>query len=80
MDHLIRFLENKRLKDRIAGIFGSYGWSGGAMKGLTYFVKRMKWELLEPFVEVRGAPFAEDLQNCARLGRTIAKRLGTPSR
>ena len=75
MDHFIRLLENKMLKDRIAGIFGSYGWSGGAMKELTDFVKRLKWELLEPVVEVKGAPFEEDLQNCSLLGRNIAERL-----
>ena len=44
MDHFIRLLENKMLRNRIAGVFGSYGWSGGAMKELSDFVRRMKWE------------------------------------
>jgi flavorubredoxin len=75
MDSLLRLLENKMLKDRIAGIFGSYGWSGGAMKELTDFVNRMKWELVEPVVEVKCTPAEEDLRNCERLGVNIAKRL-----
>jgi flavorubredoxin len=75
MDHFIRLLENKVLKDRIAGIFGSYGWSGGAMNELTDFVKRMNWELLEPRVEAKCSPSEEDLRNCALLGRNIAERL-----
>jgi flavorubredoxin len=75
MDNLLRLLENKMLKDRIAGIFGSYGWSGGAMKELSDFVNRMKWELVEPAVEVKCAPTEEDLRNCERLGVNIAKRV-----
>jgi flavorubredoxin len=61
MDHLIRLLKNKMLEDRIAGIFGSYGWSGGAMNELTDFVKRMKWELLEPRVEANWGIFRTTL-------------------
>lgn len=79
MDHFIRLLENKMLKKRIVGIFGSYGWSGGAMNELSDFVKRMQWELLEPLVEARCSPTEEDLRNCALLGRNIAERLRSDS-
>lgn len=75
MDHVIRLLENKALKKRLAGIFGSCSWSGGAMAELTEFVKRMEWTLIEPVVEARGAPSDDDLSNCALLGRNIAARL-----
>ena len=75
MDHLIRLLENKMLQNRIAGLFGSYGWSGGAMKELSDFVKRMKWELVEPVVEVKGAATDTDIEACRLLGSRIAQRL-----
>jgi flavorubredoxin len=75
MDHFIRLLENKMLQNRIAGVFGSYGWSGGAMKELSDFVRRMKWELVEPVVEARCSPTEEDLRNCTLLGSNIAQRL-----
>lgn len=77
MDHLLRIIENKGLKNRIAGIFGSYSWSGGATKELTDFVNRMKWELLEPIVEVKCSPTEEDLNKCALLGSNMAQRLRT---
>jgi len=77
MDHLTRLLENKMLRDRVAGIFGSCGWSGGAIKELGDFVKRMKWELVVPVVEVKGSPGAEDLEHCALLGANMVKRLRT---
>jgi flavorubredoxin len=75
MDHFVRLLENKVLTGRIAGIFGSFGWSGGAIKELTDFVSRMKWELAGPIVEVKCAPSEDDLINCSAMGADIARRL-----
>lgn len=75
MDHFIRVMENKGLKDRVLGIFGSYGWAGGALKELTAFGERMKWELVEPVVEAKGAPTADILASCGQLGRNIAARV-----
>lgn len=75
MDQFIRLMENKALKDRVAGIFGSCSWSGGAMVELKDFVNRMNWTLLEPVIEARCSPTDEDLRNCAVLGRNIAERL-----
>ncbi|MEW6117205.1 MAG: FprA family A-type flavoprotein [Nitrospirota bacterium] len=75
MEHFIRVMENKGLKDRLLGIFGSYGWAGGALKELKDFGERMKWQLIEPVVETRGAPKAETLTACEQLGRNIAVRL-----
>lgn len=72
MDHFVRVLENKMLKHRVVGVFGSYGWSGGGVKELTEFVKRAKWQLVEPVVEVKGAPTEKDLSDCALLGNNIA--------
>lgn len=77
MDHLLRLLENKGLKDRVAGIFGSYGWSGGGVRELTDFVGRMKWQLIEPVIEVSCSPTEADLGNCRLLGSNIAQRLRT---
>ncbi|MBI5639420.1 MAG: FprA family A-type flavoprotein [Nitrospirae bacterium] len=77
MDHLLRLIENKGLKDRLIGLFGSYGWSGGAMKELTDFVGRMKWQLIEPAIEVKGSPTEEDLRKCRLLGSNMAQRLRT---
>lgn len=61
--------------NRIAGVFGSYGWRRGAMKKLSGFVKRMKRELVEPVVEVKGAATDTDMQACRLLGSQIAQQL-----
>lgn len=72
MDSLVRLLEEKKLSKRIAGVFGSYGWSGGAVKGLRQFVEKSKMELAEPVVEARFAATDEQLELCRQLGRNIA--------
>ena len=75
MDYLVRLLENKMIKDRLLGIFGSHSWGGGAVKGLREFAERGKWELVEPVVEVKHAPMEEDLEQCRLLGENMAKAL-----
>ncbi len=75
MDHLTRLIENKQLKDRICGLFGSYGWSGGAAAELRSFAARISWELVEPVVEVKGTATEDDIRACRLLGARIAGRL-----
>jgi flavorubredoxin len=75
MDHLLRQLAAKSLKNRMLGIFGSYSWSGGAVKALQAFNEKAKWTLVEPVVEVKMAPVAEQLEQCAQLGRNLGEGL-----
>lgn len=75
MEQLISILENDRLKNRIMGIFGSYCWSGGAVKALRDFAERFKNTLVEPVVETKYSPSVEDLEACIELGRNLAEKL-----
>jgi hypothetical protein len=70
-------IENKpQLKSRLLGIFGSYGWSGGGVKGIAEFAKKVDWEIVEPIVEARFSPNIDDLNQCEKLARNLAQRLG----
>jgi flavorubredoxin len=75
MKHLVDLLEHKRLTNRLLGIFGSYGWSGGGVKGVSGFAERMQWEVVQPVVEARFAPEPEELEQCETLGRNLARRV-----
>jgi len=75
MDSLIRLLETKMIKNRITGVFGSFGWSGGAVKTLQEFTQNSHIELVEPVVEARFAPGADDLDKCRQLGRNMARHI-----
>jgi flavorubredoxin len=73
LENLTRILENDRLKDRLVGIFGSYGWGGGGVKALKEFAEAAKLELVEPVVEAKFAATTDEINNCVLLGRNIAK-------
>ncbi len=75
MANLVRQLEEKKLTNRTLGLFGSYGWAGGAVTELKQFQRRSAFELIEPVVEARFAPSEDDLENCYLLGRNVAKSL-----
>ena len=51
----------KKITNKLAFRFGSYGWSGGAEKELKEIVekKKMKWDFIES-VEFEGSPKEED--------------------
>lgn len=72
---LLRSLSGKRLTNRVVGIFGSYGWGGGAVKGLRDFVEQNKLELVEPVVEAKFTATPEHLEQCHNLGRAMAERI-----
>jgi flavorubredoxin len=75
MEMLLSTLENDRLKGRVLGIFGSYSWSGGAVKALMEYAKGGLNRHIEPVIETRFSPTEEDLKRCIELGKNIAKVL-----
>lgn len=74
LEQLIRLLERKRLKGRVVGCFGSYGWQGGALRKLVEKVESLGWEVIEQ-VGFQGSPTLEDLAAGEALGESIAKRV-----
>jgi anaerobic nitric oxide reductase flavorubredoxin len=71
--HVVDDLGRKRIANRKAFRFGSYGWSGGAQKELDELVQayRMGWDFLPP-VEFKGAPGPGDLDTIHARGRELA--------
>lgn len=75
VDQFIQLVQRKKLKRRIAGAFGSFGWSGGAISKIKSIFDELDWELIEPLVEFRGKPTREDLKNGRKLGESIANEV-----
>ncbi len=63
---------HKRITNRKAAFFGSYGWSGGALKEMRKIVEPAKWDIVES-LEFIGCPGAEDLRRGEDLGRRFAE-------
>ena len=76
---VLNMAANKRIMSRKAAYFGSYGWSGGALRELKKIIEPLKWDLLETF-EFIGGPTREDLAKGEELGRKFAELVKTASR
>jgi flavorubredoxin len=65
-----------KLKGKIGAAFGSYGWSGEAPSLLLEIMKkRFEMETIEPSLTVKYAPNEKALEECLKLGRTVAERI-----
>ena len=75
MDNLLSSLHHKRLKNRICGLFGSFTWSGGAMRKMRGILDELKWEVVEPEVPFKSHATEEHLEQLEALGRAVAERV-----
>ena len=74
MAEVLNMAVSKRVLSRKAAYFGSYGWSGGALKEVKRIIEPAKWELSETF-EFIGIPKPDDLAKGQELGRRFAERI-----
>jgi flavorubredoxin len=74
MAEVLTMAVSKRVLSRKAAYFGSYGWSGGALKEVKRIIEPAKWELGETF-EFIGSPKREDLVKGQEFGRRFAERI-----
>jgi flavorubredoxin len=72
MAHVLDMAARKRIVNKKAAWFGSYGWSGGAEKELRALIEPLKWELVE-ILEFRGAPKKDDLAAAEEFGARFAR-------
>jgi anaerobic nitric oxide reductase flavorubredoxin len=64
-----------RPKGKLWGFFGSYGWGGGAVRGMVEIAKKAGFEVHEPSLEVRFVPDQEDLKKSFEFGQQIAAKI-----
>jgi len=76
-----RFLEEVavkgiNLRDKIGATFGSYGWSGEAPRMLLEVLKnKFEMETIEPPLLIRYIPDEKGLEECRKLGKTVAEKV-----
>lgn len=73
MADMISYMKGLRPRAKIGASFGSYGWSGEAVKILNHALEEMKIEILDPGIRVKYVPTSRDLEQCEELGRKIGK-------
>lgn len=75
IESLISKLESRDMKNRIFGFFGSFTWAGAAVKRLSAFAERMKWEVTGNPVEMKQGITAEKVAQCKELAKAMAERV-----
>jgi len=72
---VLAMLSTVTLKTNLAGLFGSFGWSGEACKMAEERLKSMNFKLPVPAVRTQFTPLAETLEHCEEMGRLIAEEV-----
>jgi flavorubredoxin len=70
---ILCYLKGLKPVGRIGAAFGSYGWSGEAVKVISQSLEEMKFELPEPGMRVKFAPTHDDLTKCRELGQKLGR-------
>ncbi|AEE15368.1 flavodoxin/nitric oxide synthase [Thermodesulfobium narugense DSM 14796] len=69
---LLRLMRLLRLKGKRAVIFGSFGWSGGAVKEIEDAIKPLGVEVIEK-IETRFSLKPEEIKKCLEVGKMLAE-------
>ncbi len=74
MGDILRMAALKSVKNKKYAMFGSYGWSGGALKEIKEIVEPVKWEFTDSFA-FKGGPTKEELKKGEEFGRKFGELL-----
>ncbi|MFW9995239.1 MAG: FprA family A-type flavoprotein [Candidatus Odinarchaeota archaeon] len=74
VQYILEIAKRKNIGKKITGLFGSYGWKGGAIHHLTQMANDLRWEVTDTF-GFNGGPTKDDLLKGEKFGRDFAKRI-----
>lgn len=72
MADFLCYLKGLRPTGKIGAAFGSFGWSGEAVKHMNKAMEEMGIELIDPGYRVKNVPTEDDFSKCKELGNKIA--------
>jgi flavorubredoxin len=71
----LTYMKGLKPKNKIGAAFGSYGWSGEAVKLISKELEAMKFDLVAPGVKIQYVPNQEDLDACIEFGKKIGRAI-----
>lgn len=71
---LLEMIRGMRFKNKRAAAFGSYGWSGEAVKMINKGLEEAGFALVNEGLRINWVPDEEGLKKCFEFGRAIAKK------
>jgi flavorubredoxin len=71
----LTYMKGLKPQNKIGAAFGSYGWSGEAVKLVAAELEAMKFKVIDPGLKVQYVPDKEATQACYEVGKKIAREL-----
>jgi flavorubredoxin len=73
MAGLLSYMKGLKPRNKIGAAFGSYGWSGEAVKLMNKYMEEMKFDIIEPGIRVKYVPTHDHLKECVEMGKRIGR-------
>lgn len=70
---ILEMIKGMKLKGKKASAFGSYGWSGEAVKLILEELKKSGFEIVDDGIKAMWTPDEENIKKCIEFGENIAK-------
>ena len=71
----LTYMKGLKPKNKVAAAFGSYGWSGEAVKLINHELEGMKFDIIDPGIRIQYVPNEKGLGPCHELGKKVAEAL-----
>jgi anaerobic nitric oxide reductase flavorubredoxin len=71
----LTYVTGLKPKGKLWGFFGSYGWGGGAVRGMVKMSKEAGFDVMEQSIELKWVPTEEELKKCFEFGQQIAQKI-----
>jgi len=71
----LTYMKGLKPQNKIGAAFGSYGWSGEAVKLIKNELEAMKFEMLDEDLRIQYVPGKEALASCRRFGEKIGQAI-----
>lgn len=68
---ILEMIKGMKLKGKKAAAFGSYGWSGEAVKLITEELRKAGFEILNDGIKVEWTPGEEETSKCIEFGENL---------
>lgn len=72
---ILEDLKGLKFQNKIGAAFGTYGWSGESVKLIEEHLNRCKIPLAAQGVRAKWQPKPAELENCEKMGRTVAQAI-----
>jgi flavorubredoxin len=71
----LTYMKGLKPINKVGAAFGSYGWSGEAVKLINKELEEMKFNMVDPGLKIHYVPDEKGVEACHELGKTIAQAL-----